>query len=306
MRKVKFLNWFNAVLVKILPVFPKSFVWIFSRKYIAGIRLEDALEKTRHLNASGCCATIDLLGEEIVSLDEASSVKKTCMQILESIQQNGLDANLSLKLTGLGLRIDKEICFHHTSEIVQRAAQLNNFIRIDMEDSTTTRDTLDIYRRLRKRYRNVGAVIQAYLKRSPQDVRLSIENHTAQFRICKGIYDESPDIAYKDRQMIRDQFIKLVDMMLSAGAYVGIATHDREMVNRSLTLIKEKQKSHDDYEFQMLLGVTEKLRNRLVSEGHRMRVYVPYGEQWYAYSMRRLKENPMLAGHIVKNLFIRG
>ena len=183
---------------------------------------------------------------------------------------------------------------------------MNNSIRIDMEDATTTDDTLEIYQRLRKKYKNVGTVIQAYLKRSPEDVQTCIDNGTAQFRLCKGIYDESPDIAYKDRQTIRNQFVELIELMLRANAYVGIATHDREVVERSLTLIENANANHDRYEFQMLLGVTEKMRDNLVAQGHRMRIYVPYGEQWYAYSMRRLKENPQLAGHIIKNLFIRG
>ncbi|MBN2031606.1 proline dehydrogenase family protein [bacterium] len=299
------MQWFNRFIVWILPIFPKSFIWLFSRRYIAGQSLLDGIEKTKELNQSGCCATIDVLGEDIHSLSEATLAKEECMHVLDTIQMNMLDSNHSLKLTQLGLKIDKKKCFQNVKDIVQKAKQLNNFVRIDMEDSTCTTDTLEIYRKLRKTYNNVGAVIQAYLMRSQEDVRQLIEEGIAHLRICKGIYDESPEIAYKDREKIKENYIQMVEMVLDSGGYVGIATHDRGVINRIIEMIRSGGYPSSQFEFQMLLGVTEHLRKELVSQGYRLRVYVPYGDQWYGYCTRRLKENPQVAGHIIKNIFIR-
>jgi proline dehydrogenase len=300
------MKWFNKIIVGIMPIFPKSFIWLFSRRYIAGKTLADAVRKTQELNSKGCCATIDVLGEEIMSLEEATQSKEESIRVLETIHENGLDANLSVKLTSLGLRIDKEQCIKNVREIIQKAKALKNFVRIDMEDSTCTDDTLDIYRRLRKDFSNVGAVIQAYMKRSRRDVQQLIDEGIANLRICKGIYDEPKEIAFKDKEEVRNSFMELVKMMLETGSFIGIATHDKVLVERSDEVIASSKADSSKYEFQMLLGVTEKLRGDIVGRGNRMRVYVPYGEQWYGYCMRRLKENPQVAGHIIKNLFVRG
>jgi len=300
------MKWFNKIIVGIMPIFPKSFIWLFSRRYIAGKTLADAVRKTLELNSMGCCVTIDVLGEEIMSLEEATQSKEESIRVLETIHENELDANLSLKLTSLGLRIDKEQCLKNVREIVQKAKALKNFVRIDMEDSTCTDDTLDIYRRLRKDFSNVGTVIQAYMRRSRKDVQQLIDENIAHLRICKGIYDEPKEIAFKDKEEVRDSFMGLVKMMLETGSFSGIATHDKVLVERSDEVIASSKADSSKYEFQMLLGVTEKLRGDIVGRGNRMRVYVPYGEQWYGYCMRRLKENPQVAGHIIKNLFVRG
>lgn len=300
------MKLFNLIIVKILPFFPKSFVWIFSKKYIAGKTLEDALLKSKSLNGQGCRVTMDVLGEDITSLEEAEAEKQECLRVLQSIHEEKIDGSLSVKLTSIGLKLDKEQCYKHMVDILNRARELKNFVRIDMEDATCTEDTLEIYRRLRKDYDNVGTVIQAYLKRTKQDVQNLIDDGFANLRLCKGIYDESPEVAFKNKQQIREKFVEINRMMLESGSYAGIATHDREVVNRSLEVIHKNKIQPDSYEFQMLLGVTEKLRQKLVDEGHGMRIYVPYGEHWYGYSMRRLKENPSVAGHIVKNLFVRG
>ena len=300
------MHVFNKLIVSVLPIFPKSFVWLFSRRYIAGKSLSDGLTKTRTLNDLGCCATMDVLGEDISSLEESTQAKEECVRVLDGIRAHGLDANLSLKLTQLGLRIDKERCYQNVKEVVAKAEKLGNFVRIDMEDSTCTDDTLVIYRRLRGEYENVGTVIQAYMKRSRDDVRRLIDEKIAHLRICKGIYDEPAAIAFKEKEKIRQSYMDLVRMMLESGSYVGIATHDRVLVERSLEAVQSYYVPPSQFEFQMLLGVTEKMRGELVSEGHRLRVYVPYGEQWYGYCTRRLKENPRMAGHIIKNLFVRG
>lgn len=300
------MSLFNRIIVGVLPLFPKSIVWLFSRRYIAGKTLDDGVSKTQDLNTQDCCTTMDVLGEDIFEMAEAVQEKEECLRVLEAMHDNNLDANLSLKLTALGLKIDKEQCFLNVKEIVEKAQSLNNFVRIDMEDSTCTDDTLEIYRSLRKDYSNVGAVIQVYLKRSRGDVRKLIDDGIAHLRVCKGIYEESPEIAFKDKDEIRDSFMDITRMMLESKSYIGIATHDKPLVDRSLAAIEEFKADGKDYEFQMLLGVTEKMRAALVAAGHRLRVYVPYGEHWYGYSMRRLKENPKVAGHIIKNLFIRG
>lgn len=300
------MKWFNKMIAAILPFLPKSFVWLFSRRYVSGKSLTDGVEKTKELNNLGCCGTMDVLGEDIYTLEEAIQSREECIRVLRAIDENKLDANLSVKLTSLGLRIDKERCYEHVKEIVDQAEQLKNFIRIDMEDSTCTDDTLEIYRRLRKEYDNVGAVIQAYMKRSREDVRQLIDEGIAHLRICKGIYDEPKEIAFKNKQEIRESFMEMVRMMLESGSYIGIATHDRELIDRSFQAIASYNVSGSDYEFQMLLGVTEKLRGEIVAQGNRLRVYVPYGEQWFGYCTRRLKENPQIAGHIIKNIFIRG
>ncbi|NQT26238.1 proline dehydrogenase family protein [candidate division KSB1 bacterium] len=300
------MSWFNRIIVSILPWFPKQFVWIFSKRYIAGKTIEDAIQQSKVLNKLGCRVTLDVLGEDITTLQEAEEEKKECLRVLQAIHDSGIDGSLSVKLTSIGLIIDKETCYQHVRDIVQRAKELDNFVRIDMEDVTTTDDTLDIYRRLRKDFDNMGTVVQAYLKRTPEDVQALIDIGLSNLRLCKGIYDESPEVAFKDKDKIRDQFVEIVYMNLKSSSYSGIATHDKGVISRSLVMLEQQNIPKDQYEFQMLLGVTEKLRQQLVGDGHGMRVYVPYGVHWFGYCMRRMKENPMLVGHIIKNLFVRG
>jgi len=299
------MHWFNKMIVGMMPAFPKSFIWMFSRRYIAGKRLEDAVRKTKQLNATGSLATIDVLGEDITDLSEAAAAREEGLLVLEAIRSEALEANLSVKLTQLGLRLDKEACFQNVRTLAKKAAENNCFLRIDMEDSTCTDETLDLYRRIRREFPRSGTVIQAYLKRSEADVRRLIDDQIAHLRICKGIYDERPEIAYKEREEIRDEYKKLVGMMFDSGSYAGIATHDRKLVDWAVQTVRERNIPRENYEFQMLLGVTEKVRKALVRDGHRLRVYVPFGERWYGYCMRRMKENPRVAGLIIKNLFIR-
>jgi proline dehydrogenase len=221
------------------------------------------------------------------------------------IKENNLKSTVSIKLTQLGLKIDKELCYQNVKEIISEAASLGNFVRIDMEDATATGDTLDVYRRLRgEGFSNTGVVIQAYMRRSESDVRTLVKEGT-NFRLCKGSYNELPSIAYKGRQEIRDNYMRLLQIMLDGGSYVGIATHDDCLIDGALSTIQKSGFDRSKYEFQMLLGVRERRRDQIVREGHRMRVYVPYGEQWYAYSIRRLKENPLMAWYITKAIFFR-
>ncbi len=300
------MNPVNQLIVSVMPVFPKSFIWLFSKRYIAGKEQVDGLTKAEELNNIGCHVTMDILGEDITKKEEAVVSKEEICRLLYAIHESGLDASVSIKLTQLGLKIDTEFCHENVQGILQVAKETKNFIRIDMEDVTTTDDTLDIYRKIRKKYKNAGTVIQAYLKRSEEDVANLINEKISNLRICKGIYKESPTVAFKDRQAIRENFIKLIQMQLESQSYVGIATHDTWVAEESKKLIQTMSIDVSNYEFQMLLGVTEKLRSRLIDEEHPMRVYVPFGEQWHGYCMRRMKENPQLAGHVVKNIFIRG
>jgi len=296
------MNLFNKAIVTILPVLPKSFVALFSSRYIAGETLDDAVTTILRLNRQNIMATLDLLGENITQKKEATQDKEMWFKILDAIENHQLDSNISIKLTQLGLKLDKAFCLENVREIVQYANKYNNFVRIDMEDSTCTDDTLDILYRVREEFTNVGIVIQAYLKRSESDIR-ELVAQGINVRICKGIYNEPPEIAYKDREAIRQNYLKLLNIMFDHRAYVGIATHDRFLIEKAIERIRSENISVAHYEFQMLLGVGDEYRAELVRSGHRLRVYVPFGEDWFPYSLRRMKENPQVAGYIIKNLF---
>ncbi|MGQ9559115.1 MAG: proline dehydrogenase family protein [Candidatus Oleimicrobiaceae bacterium] len=294
----------NRLIVLFMPVVPRFIVKQFAKPYIAGPTLADAIRVTRQLNAQGMCTTIDVLGEDITRREEAAAAAEAYVQTLQAIADNHLDANVSLKLTQMGLKLDLEFCYQTVAGIVEEAARHGNFVRIDMEDSSCTSDTIAIYLRLREHFDNVGIVLQAYLRRTLADADQLVP-HKANIRLCKGIYVEPHQIAWKDPQIINDNFAYLAELFLRNGCYVGIATHDERLVWHALRIIHTLGLRKDQYEFQMLLGVTERLRSILVNAGHRLRVYVPYGQQWYAYSTRRLKENPQIAGYIVKSLFRR-
>lgn len=294
----------NRLIVLFIPVVPRFIVRQFAKPYIAGPTLADAIRVTRQLNAQGMCTTIDVLGEDIIRREEAAAAAEAYVQTLQAIADNHLDANVSLKLTQMGLKLDPEFCYQTVVGIVEEAARHGNFVRIDMEDSSCTSDTIAIYLRLREHFDNVGIVLQAYLRRTVADADQLVP-HKANIRLCKGIYVEPHQIAWKDPQIINDNFAYLAELFLRNGCYVGIATHDERLVWHALRIIHTLGLRKDQYEFQMLLGVTERLRSILVNAGHRLRVYVPYGQQWYAYSTRRLKENPQIAGYIVKSLFRR-
>ncbi|HEY4611633.1 MAG TPA: proline dehydrogenase family protein [Bacteroidota bacterium] len=297
------MSLLNKLIAKTLPFVPKSIVGQFSKRYIAGASLQDATRVVSRLNANGLLATLDLLGEDIYEESEAIANRGEILNVLHAIVEHRLDSNISLKLSELGLRIDKELCYQNVEAIVADARYKGNFIRIDMEDSSTTSDTLAIYRRLRESgYDNVGVVIQAYLRRSEEDIR-SLAKLNANIRICKGIYIEPEEIAFRDRDDVRRHFVLLLRTMFESGCYAGIATHDEYVIEKAYELIGKYRLRRDQYEFQMLLGVREELRDSIVAKEHRLRVYVPYGQAWHAYSVRRLKENPQIAGYIVRAMF---
>lgn len=295
---------FNRLIVWTLPLVPKFIVGFFSKKYIAGSTLEQAIEKIKEFNEKSIMATIDILGEEVEKKEDSLRVVAEYKDVLSAIETHKLDANISVKPTHLGLKIDKSFCLQNIRTLVEEARKYRNFVRIDMEDHTCTSDSIDIYLKLREEFDNVGIVIQSYLRRTIDDLNILIAKK-ANVRLCKGIYIEPKSVAYKNPQIVNDNFKYGLEKLLKNGCYVGIATHDEKLVWHALATIDELSLNRSDYEFQMLLGVTEELRDILVSAGHRLRVYVPYGEHWYAYSMRRLKENPNVAMSIIKNIFTR-
>jgi proline dehydrogenase len=296
------MSIFNKLIVLSLPLVPKFMVHFFAKKYIAGLHLADAIKTIQDLNSRGMCATIDLLGEEVKNREESLQVVSGYKEILEAIAQHKLDSNISVKPTHLGLKIDKEFCCNNIREVVLEAKKYNNFVRIDMEDHSCTSDTIEIFSRLQREFKNVGVVLQAYMRRTVADVNSLLE-HKANLRLCKGIYVEPRDIAYKDPQIVNNNYTYCLKKLLTAGCYVGIATHDEKLVWQAMALIDKLKLKKDEYEFQMLLGVDELLRSIIVAAGHRLRVYVPFGEKWYAYSSRRLKENPNIAGYVLKDIF---
>jgi proline dehydrogenase len=295
----------DRAVVRLLPAVPKPVVRKISERYIAGTELEDACRVVKRLNDDGKMATIDVLGEEITSADEARAIATTYEDVFTTIERQGLDSNVSVKLTALGLKLGYELCREHLELVVRRAAESGNFVRIDMEDSSTTDDTLRLYRELRAAgHDNVGVVLQARLKRTVDDVR-ALATLRPNVRICKGIYLEPPEIAYRDFEAVQASFVQALEELWDAGCYVGIATHDEWLVDQARQGVAERGLQREEYEFQMLLGVRSALGDELVRQGHRLRIYTPYGRHWYAYSLRRLQENPKIAGYIAADTFNR-
>ena len=291
----------DRAIVRLLPAVPKPVVQKLSSHYIAGSELSDACRVVKELNDDGKMATIDVLGEEISNADEARAIVAEYRRVFETIQREGLDSNVSVKPTALGLKLDHDLARENLEAVVRHAAESGNFVRIDMEDSSTTDDTLLIYRELRGAgLDNVGVVLQASLRRTVDDV-WSLADLKPSVRLCKGIYVEPPTIQFRDYEAVRASFVKALDALLQTGGYVGIATHDEYLVDEGRRLVVEHGLQREQYEFQMLLGVRPRLGDGLVEQGHRVRIYVPFGQQWYAYSLRRLQENPKIAGYIASD-----
>ena len=292
---------FDSAIVRVLPAVPRRIVRRLSAPYIAGSKLDDAVEIVKRLNDQGKMATIDVLGEEVVRASEATEIRSGYHRALERIEEEGLDANISVKLTGLGLELDEGLALLNLQAVVADARARSNFVRIDMEDSTTTDAALRFYRELSAAgHENVGVVLQAYLRRTVSDVP-----DLANVRLCKGIYDEPLSIAFHDPDEIRGSFLAALDALLDQSSYVAIATHDEQLIRASLERIAARGLSLDQVEFQMLLGVRAARGNELVRAGHRVRVYVPFGTHWYEYSLRRLQENPKIAGYVAADTLRR-
>ncbi len=279
----------DRAIVRLLPAVPKPVVQLFSSRYIAGPTLADAVRVVRELNAEGKSATVDVLGEEVTSAPTADAIVQAYLDVLDAIERERLDSNISVKLTGLGLDLSYELCRENLERILARG----RFVRIDMEDATTTDATLRLHRELREAgHENVGIVLQAYLRRTPDDVR-ALADLKPNVRLCKGIYVEPPSLAYTDAAAVRTSFVQCLDGLLESGARVAVATHDERLIQEALR--------REVPEFQMLLGVRAGRAGELVAAGHPLRVYVPFGEQWYSYSLRRLQENPAMAGTIARS-----
>jgi len=288
----------DRTIVRLLPAVPRPLVQLLSRRYIAGPELKDAREAVRRTNAQAKMATIDVLGEEITNQEDAAAIVRAYQDVFADIEHCELDSNVSVKLTGLGLKLGHELCRANLRTVVEDAAARGNFVRIDMEDSSTTDETLQLYRELREEgFDNVGIVLQAMLRRTLADIA-ELADLKPSVRICKGIYVEPPKIAYRDFDAVRKSFVHAIEALLSSGCYVGIATHDAWLLEEGRRLVAECGLGRNEYEFQMLLGVTPELGDELVREGHRLRIYIPFGRHWYAYSLRRLQENPKIAGYI--------
>jgi proline dehydrogenase len=282
----------DRAIVRVLPAIPRPVVRRLSSRYIAGPDLDDARRVVLDLDAQGKLATVDVLGEEISHESEARAITQTYLAALEAFAEDGVTANVSVKLTGLGLKLDPALC----RENLETIAATGNFVRIDMEDSSTTDATLDLYRELTGAgYDNLGVVLQAALRRTVDDARALAG---ANVRLCKGIYLEPVEIAYREFEEVRANYVRALDALLDGGCYVGIATHDHWLVEEGERAVRERGLEPSEYEFQMLLGVRPELGDRLVAAGHRLRIYVPFGSMWYEYSLRRLQENPKVAGYI--------
>jgi proline dehydrogenase len=301
----------NSLIASILPYMPHRLIWLFSSRYIAGTTIEDGLRVSGELNQSGAEVTVDLLGEFIKSFEEAAINKDKYIEIIRRFSSEKIRGNFSLKPTMFGLLLDKDLCFRYIREIVLEAQHNGSYIRIDMEDSQCVDMEIQLYRQLKAEFPlNVGLVLQAYLRRTLSDIESLMDVHSEEaplnFRLCKGIYVEPEEIAFKDYEEVRSNFLLLLDFILSNRIRVGIATHDKYLVEEAYKLIEKYKVTTDRYEFQMLYGVTPELRSSIIKKGHRMRVYVPFGKDWFGYSTRRLKENPRMASLIIKALFVRG
>jgi proline dehydrogenase len=288
----------DRAIVRLLPAVPRPVVKRISDRYIAGSDIPDATRVVRELNAQGKLATIDVLGEEITNEEETRVIARAYEDVLAEIERAGLDSNISVKPTGFGLELDYELCKQNLEKVVREAARRDNFVRIDMEDSTTTDATLRLYRELREAgYENIGVVLQSSLRRTVSDVR-ALADLRPSVRICKGIYVEPPSIQFREYEAVRANYVRAMEELLDAGCYLAIATHDGWLIDEGKRLVAQRGLSRDEYEFQMLLGVQPRLGDALVGEGHKLRIYVPFGAHWYEYSLRRLQENPSIAGYI--------
>lgn len=299
------MNTLDRTILSILQILPKPLMRPFAMRYIAGESLDDAVRVVRTINSKGMMATVDVLGENVSDREASLTAVKACEDVLHAIYENHLDANVSIKLTQFGLKIDEEFCYSNVINFLEIAKGYHNFVRIDMEDSSTTSATIALYRRLRSDgFENSGIVIQANMRRSEEDIE-GLVSIRPNIRLCKGAYVEPESIAFTDREEIRSNYLKLLKLLLHSKCYVGIATHDEVLIRKAYQSIREVNLERSEYEFQMLYGVRASLRDRISNDGHRVRIYVPFGQSWHPYSIRRFKENPQIARYVLRALFLR-
>ena len=296
------MNLLNPMIKATLPLVPKPIVRRIAKPYIAGETLPELITVVQELNHDRFIVATSILGEFVTEVKDAEEAVQQYQEVLTEINNLKLESNIHIKLSHFGLKLDKEVCYNNLINVLKTAADCGNFVRIDMEDSSCTDDTLEIYKRAREKFENVGVVIQACMKRSNEDID-SLKAMKANVRICKGIYIEPPEIAYNDREIVRQNYSTLLKDLLGAGCYVGIATHDKWLVDDAFQTIEELALDHSQYEFQMLYGVDPQLRQMIRDAGHRMRVAVPFGPSWYPYSIRRLRKNPTVARYVLQALF---
>lgn len=293
----------NQLVMSMMPIIPKGIIKGVAKKYIAGSTLDDAVKVTQDFAAKGGRTTIDLLGEFVDSKEMAIHERGEIAKILDAVITKKLPTYLSIKPTSLGMGIDFDFGYQNAKELVQKAKDNNIFVRLDMENAPYTEDTIKMYKRFREEgFNNIGIVIQAYLFRSEKDI-IGLKDYKPNIRLCKGIYKEAADIAFQSKDDIRNNYKKLLPLILENGGSMGIATHDDILINFAMNYLKEHKIPKDRYEFQMLLGVRENKRYEILKMGHNMRIYVPFGEDWYGYSTRRLQESPDMASKIFKAMF---
>lgn len=273
-----------------------------SHRFVAGETLDEAIQASRACNDAGMAVTLDCLGENVTTTAEAQKARDTYLEIFDRIAQEKLNANVSCKLTQLGLDLSVEFCEGLVLSIAERAASYDSFLRIDMEGSIYTQRTVELVKRVRAQSPSVGAVIQAYLYRSESDIH-DLLSYGCRVRLCKGAYKEPPEVAFARKADVDGNYIKLMRILLPSGFYHGIATHDPRMIAETIRCGAEKKISKDDFEFQMLYGIRTDLQRMLVRDGYRVRIYVPYGIEWFPYFMRRLAERPANIGFFVRNFF---
>jgi proline dehydrogenase len=300
----------NKLIARVIPLMPKNLIWVFSKKYIAGKTAESAISVSKNLNSQKILVTLDVLGEFISYLTEARKNKEEYLQLIEMVSENNIQGSLSLKPTSFGLLLNEEVCYQNVREVLGKAKETNRFIRIDMEDSQCLEKELSLFRRLYREFpHHVGIVLQAYMRRTLSDIdqlkKISLPEAPVNIRLCKGIYIEPEDIAYQNKKNVNHNFMLCLDQVIRHRMFPAIATHDKSLITKSYTLISKYQLNSDQFEFQMLYGVTPRLRKQIVERGYTMRVYVPFGEHWFGYSTRRLKENPKIVTHIIKSLFVK-
>ena len=295
----------NGIVLRTAPWMPKFLIGRISSVYVAGDKLEDGLKLARVVNSKGFSATLDLLGEEVHNRRETNNIRNSYCDLLDGIANQGIDCNVSLKLTSLGLKIDESLCWDNLAVVLDKAREYDNFIRLDMEDSSVTQPTIEMCLRAKEYYSKCGTVLQAYMRRTLDDLN-SLVSHDANVRLCKGAYKESSKIAYQDYDQVRAHYIQTTDLMMQNEIYIAFATHDYWLIEKIEALIKKFNYPKNKYEFQALSGVPiDKTLERLRDGGHKVRYYIPYGPDWYAYSLRRMRENPDIWRYTIRAFFFR-
>ena len=299
------LSILNKTILILISLLPRKIVYFFAGRYVAGQSTSSIINATKQINKSGFSATIDILGEHTTTIEESKSISRDYINLYQEIENHALDSNISIKPSHIGLDISYDLCLENLLLIADEASKTNNFLRIDMESSKSTNDTIKLLKDSHTKYKNTGTVFQAYLNRTINDIK-KLEYENVNYRLCKGIYKESEDIAILNRKKINDNYIKILRQGFSMGHYIGIATHDTELLKQIYSMINELKISKDQFEFQVLYGVPmHGWLEKHLENNFKVRVYIPYGKDWYDYSISRLKENPNIIWYIIKNIFIK-